>query len=55
MAAKVTAEKTDTGWDVLASDADVIRVVTDGDKVFISVVPEDDEPIQMPLAVSLAQ
>ena len=50
--AKVVIEQTADGWDVTATDADVI-VSTQADKVYVSVAPDTDDQSK-PLDVSLA-
>jgi hypothetical protein len=50
--AKVVIQETADGWDVTATDADVI-VSTQGDKVYVSVAPDKAATAQ-PLDVTLA-
>ena len=52
MTAHVEIEQTEGGWDVTVNEAENVLVRTDGDKIYVSVAPDDDKAAQ-PLAVSL--
>ena len=52
MSAVVLIEETTTGWDVTVTDGDNVLIRTEGDKVYVSVAPDDDDHAK-PLAVSL--
>ena len=52
MSASVLIEQTDGGWDVTVKEGESVLVRTDGNKVYVSVAPDDDGT--KPLAVQLA-
>ena len=54
MTAKATVDQTPTGWRVVATGADYVRVETNGASIRVTVEPDEPEPPAKPLDVALA-
>ena len=52
MSAVVLIEETAKGWDVTVTDGDNVLIRTEGDKIYVSVAPDDDDK-PSPLDVTL--